>query len=1298
MATVLLQIAGQTIGSMLGGPFGGAVGSAIGATVGGMIDQSLIGALAGPRRARGPRVAGVSGLAAEEGGPIPRLYGVMRVGGQIIWATRFVESVNTRRVGGKNGTTVSESTFFANLAVGLCEGPIAEVRRVFADGKELDLTTIEMRVHRGDEAQTPDPLIVAKEGADAAPAYRGLAYVVFEGLPLAPYGNRVPSLSFEVARPVAGGTAERVRAVAMIPGATEFGYDTLPVARTLGERSIPENRHQMRAETDFLASLDSLEGLCPRLAHVSLVVSWFGDDLRAGVCRIRPMVDDGAKTTAGGVWSVAGLERGAAAVVSRVGAAAAYGGTPSDASVIRAIRELKARGIAVTLYPFVMMDIPAGTGKPDPWSAGEQPAYPWRGRITCHPAPGQAGSPDGTAAAAAQIAALFGAVAASDFSVSDGAVQYSGPAGEWSLRRQALHCAALAKAAGGVDALVIGSEFAALTRVRDGAGGFPAVGALRALAAEIRALLGPATRLTYAADWTEYGAQVFDGGAEVRFPLDPLWADPVIDAVGIDWYAPLSDWRDGPDHADRALSATGADADYLLGRFAAGEAFDWFYADAADRAAQTRTPIADGAYGKPFVFRRKDLPGWWSNLHFERIGGVERPTPTPWQPRMKPIWLTEAGCPAVDKGANQPNLFPDAKSSEDGVPYASDGRRDDLVQARVIEALMRRFDPQHPRHDPAHNPQSPIYGGPMVDPARIAVWAYDARPFPAFPLHGAVWGDAANWERGHWLNGRLEGVTLDRLIAAILDDFGLPPADLVDVDGFLDGYLIDRPMAARDALDPLVGLYGLKVSSRAGGLRFAGPRSAIAASFDPARLAAPARDGAVVDRVRADEGDALREVAIRFLDGLDGHRPRVAVARRTTAATDRTAVLDLPAALDPAECERLAGALLDEAAVGRESLRVRLPPSGLALEPGDHLTLEGVAGVYRIERVADGADRAVEARATPRETTRVPPPRRPLPSLPAPDVAGPARGVVLDLPLLPGETAALNRIAVAATPWVGPRLLWRSADAGPFEVARRLSSPAALGETLSPLPPGPVWRIDHGSAFEARLDGAALATLGDTEFLGLAQLFAVGPPGGPFELVAAGRAEAIAPGRWRLSRLLRGLGGGESLAARVLPGGAVCVMLDRRVPALETDPDLLGAPIDYRVTAAGRLPTDPFALSLSASPGAASLLPLSPVHPRAVRRPEGVHLRWIRRTRIGGDGWGAAEPPLGEDRLAFSIAILDGASVLRTAETAAESWLYPNAAEAADFGAARTSLRIRIAQSSALAGEGAPLEAVVPVA
>ena len=88
-----------------------------------------------------------------------------------------------------------------------------------------------------------------------------------------------------------------------------------------------------------------------------------------------------------------GTAREEAHLVIRDAGGPAFGGTPSDASVIRAIQEMKARGLQVMFHPFVLMDIPAGNVKPDPYGAAEQAAYPWRGRMTCSTAPERPGSP-----------------------------------------------------------------------------------------------------------------------------------------------------------------------------------------------------------------------------------------------------------------------------------------------------------------------------------------------------------------------------------------------------------------------------------------------------------------------------------------------------------------------------------------------------------------------------------------------------------------------------------------------------------------------------------------------------------------------------------------------------------------------------------------------------------------------------------------------------------------------------------------------------------------------------------------
>ena len=116
----------------------------------------------------------------------------------------------------------------------------------------------------------------------------------------------------------------------------------------------------------------------------------------------------------------------------------------------------------------------------------------------------------------------------------------------------------------------------------------------------MKAVLGPAVKVTYSADWSEYfGHQPADGSGDVYFHLDPLWSSPDIAAIGIDVYWPLADWRDGTDHLDRQAGATSIyDLAYLAGNIAGGEGYDWYYASRADRDAQLRSPITDGGAGQ----------------------------------------------------------------------------------------------------------------------------------------------------------------------------------------------------------------------------------------------------------------------------------------------------------------------------------------------------------------------------------------------------------------------------------------------------------------------------------------------------------------------------------------------------------------------------------------------------------------------------------------------------------------------------------------------------------------------------
>ncbi|HEX6865732.1 MAG TPA: glycoside hydrolase TIM-barrel-like domain-containing protein, partial [Caulobacteraceae bacterium] len=645
MAQVILS----AVGSAIAGPIGGAIGSVIG----GYIDQQAIASLM-PARQLGPRIPELRLQSTGEGAPIPCVFGRARIAGQIIWAARFKERrIESRTGGGKGGggQKTVEYRYSLSFAVGLCEGPIDGVGRVWADGKPMDMTGVVMRVHTGPEDQTPDALIEAVEGE--APAYRGLAYVVFEDLPLGGYGNRPPQLSFEIFRRPRVGEApaleDMLTGVCLIPGAGEFVYATQTVQRRDGlTRITAENVNNTDGRPDIVVSLDQLQAQLPNVEEVMLVVSWFGTSVLCGDCLIRPGVEQAAKQTIPFSWRVCGVDRDEAHLISEVDGGPAYGGTPADAAVLQAIAEIKARGLKVGLYPFILMDCEG---------------FPWRGRITCEP------GTDKTGAVAGQVADFFGACAPGHFGSSGGEVTYSGPA-EWGLRRMVLHYAKIAAMAGGVDTFLIGSELRGVTTLRSSASAYPAVDELVDLAADARTILGGAAAIGYAADWSEYfGHQPADGTNDVFFHLDPLWAHVEVDFVGIDYYPPLADWRDGDDHLDALAGFEGPhDIAYIDANIEGGEGFDWYYASEGDRDDQVRTPITDGAYGEPWVYRPKDLRSWWENAHHDRPGGVRSGTPTAWVAESKPIRLIEFGCPAVDKGANSPNLFVDPKSSESSLP------------------------------------------------------------------------------------------------------------------------------------------------------------------------------------------------------------------------------------------------------------------------------------------------------------------------------------------------------------------------------------------------------------------------------------------------------------------------------------------------------------------------------------------------------------------------------------------------------------------------------------------------------
>jgi hypothetical protein len=202
---------------------------------------------------------------------------------------------------------------------------------------------------------------------------------------------------------------------------------------------------------------------------------------------------------------------------------------------------------------------------------------------------------------------------------------------------------------------------------------------------------------------------------------------------------------------------------------------------------------------------------------------------------------------------------------------------------------------------------------------------------------------------------------------------------------------------------------------------------------------------------------------------------------------------------------------------------------------------------------------------------------------------------------------------------------------------------------------------------------------------------AVRRPDGAWEVLQFANADLVGPKTYALSRLLRGQLGTEwameSDLESPLPAGAPFVLLNSSLLPVARGHDELGRPLQLRLIVSGRDYSDPATLALDVTPGATALTPLSPVHLRARRSAAGTTLSWVRRTRRGGDGWGV-EVPLGEEREAYEVDIISGASVVRTLTTASPTLLYPAADELADFGAPQASLSVAVYQMSTTIGRG----------
>lgn len=224
----------------------------------------------------GPRLKDLKISASSYGAAIPWVFGLTRVPGNMIWANPIREV--KKKQSGKGGF-YNQYTYFCTFAMGMCKGPVREVRRIWADNKliydatggisPVDATNpasikqavatqlggtggskYRMRFYPGDEDQLPDSAIETQLGEGNAPAFRGLAYILFDDMPLEDFGNRIPQITAEV---MVGSIATQV---IVSPFTERDGIEDMDPTYAVGETAFDFQRSLM-----FLRYGEGLRGV-----------------------------------------------------------------------------------------------------------------------------------------------------------------------------------------------------------------------------------------------------------------------------------------------------------------------------------------------------------------------------------------------------------------------------------------------------------------------------------------------------------------------------------------------------------------------------------------------------------------------------------------------------------------------------------------------------------------------------------------------------------------------------------------------------------------------------------------------------------------------------------------------------------------------------------------------------------------------------------------------------------------------------------------------------------------------------
>ncbi|MDR1425546.1 MAG: glycoside hydrolase TIM-barrel-like domain-containing protein [Rickettsiales bacterium] len=556
-----------------------------------------------------------------------------------------------------------------------------------------------------------------------------------------------------------------------------------------------------------------------------------------------------------------------------------------------------------------------------------------------------------------------------------------------------------------VDVFLIGSDLEGLTSVMGSDNSFPAVDSLLALAGMVRSIVGGSVKISYAAGHREYHSI---GG---WFALDKLWASNYIDFVGINAFFPLTD-----------ASQDAITKETIEDGWFGGEGYDYITTNGTKTAVEPK-------------YAYKNLSYWWNNSHSNPNGSASA-----WIPQSKNIWFTEYGFRSVDCSSNEP--FRKIGS----LPKYSLGSSDFYAQRMAIEAT-----------------ESAFRGSNFVENKFLYCW--DIRPYPFFPNRTDIWSDGVDWKYDYCLNGKTGISNANVLIYQLFRDAEIDESliEAVDVDEFVDGFVVNNSLSVRDVLYLLQKVYFFDCVENEGRISFISTKSS---ARDSDRTTEIYEDDLIAfgqDEPKKfialdirSNNDLPGKVSLIFIDKNNNYDTSSVYAERNSSESDKHDIYTIPVVLDMEKARNVAEISLYSSWLERVEFSFVLPTKYLYLNCSDLVKIHINGGVYllKIESITlEGDTLRISSTEFENRIYKYSRDESPSPNLEIMGDAGSTYLKILEIPAL--GPAMLDKIYVFFTlngqfeNWTGANLYFSDDNRKNYTMIGEINTNTLLGRVIN---------------------------------------------------------------------------------------------------------------------------------------------------------------------------------------------------------------------------------------------------------